>query len=104
MTSNDCILLFAFVGPHHILHNSNAWLRIRRRFRLSSKHVHLRLQPKPASYVERYLSAGAERLWEDLEKLTTISLNAYVEELELHSLFFRTQLLFSSTGGFKCLI
>lgn len=40
------------------------------------KHVHLRLQPKPASSVAMSLSAGAERLWEDLKKLTTVSLNA----------------------------
>jgi hypothetical protein len=62
-------------------------------------------QPKPAYvYVVRSLSAGAERVWEDLRKLTSISLNACVEELDLHSLFVCRQLLLSNTGGFKCLI
>lgn len=69
------------------------------------KHVHLRLQPKPAYvYVVRSLSAGAERPWEDLKKLTAISLNACVDELHRHSLFVCKQLLFSNTGGLKCLI
>jgi len=69
------------------------------------KHVDLRLQPKPAYVnVVRSLSVGAERLWEDLKKNSSISLNACVEELDLHSLFVCKQLLFSNTGGFKCLI
>jgi len=67
------------------------------------KHAHLHLQAKPA-YVVRSLSAGGERLWEDLTKLTSISLKACVEELHLYSLFVCKQLLFSNTGGFKCLI
>ena len=67
------------------------------------KHVQLRLQSKPASYVVRSVSAGAERLWEDIKK-THLSFNACVEELYLNSLFVCKQLLFSNTGGFKCLI
>jgi len=75
------LVSFAFIEPPHILHNSNVCYESNDEFdyrddKLQHKHVYLRLQPKPASYVARSLSAGAERLWEDLKKLTTISLNA----------------------------
>jgi len=40
------------------------------------QHKNVHLQPKPASYVVRSPSAWAERLWEDLKKLTSISRNA----------------------------